>query len=79
MSGFKHRHNTEQCYGFYKFYCKHRKNNLDQKLLLTVYRTSLESMVSYCLGVWPTDENRKHAHRVTLLKKIFIFYLFYLF
>lgn len=29
-----------------------RKNNLDQRLLLTFYRSSIESLLTYCLSIW---------------------------
>lgn len=45
-----------------------RKNNLDRKLLLAFFPSSVESVLSCCLGVWyagATTENRKATQRVT--------------
>ena len=44
-----------------------RKNNLDTKLLLAFYHSSVESVLTYCLSVWyagSTAKDRKAVHRV---------------
>ncbi len=44
-----------------------RKNNLDQKLLLAFYRSSVESVLTYCLSVWysgSTAEDKNAVQRV---------------
>ena len=44
-----------------------RKNKLDTKLLLAFYHSSVESILTYCLGVWyagSTAEDRKVVQRV---------------
>lgn len=45
-----------------------RKNNIKQKLLLTFYRSSIESILTYCTSVWfslCTEADRKKLQRVT--------------
>ncbi|KAK0139829.1 putative RNA-directed DNA polymerase from transposon BS [Merluccius polli] len=44
-----------------------RKNNLDTKLLLAIYHSSVESILTYCLGVWyagSTAKDRKAVQRI---------------
>ena len=49
------------------FLCVLRKNKLDTKLQLAFYHSSVESVLTYCLGVWytgSTAEDRKVVWRV---------------
>ncbi len=44
-----------------------RRNNLEDKLLVTFYRSCIESLLSYCISVWYascTEADRKRLQRV---------------